>query len=36
MDKIEKAISLSETRYCGVTAMLEKVAKMEHEIIIEE
>lgn len=36
MDKIEKAITLSETRYCGVTAMLEKVAKMEHEIIIEE
>ncbi len=36
MDKLKKAVNLSETRYCGVTAMLEKVAKMETEIIIEE
>ncbi len=36
MDKIEKAISLSEERYCGVTEMLRHVAKMKHNIIIED
>ena len=35
MDKLEKAINLSQDRYCGVTAMLNKVAEMSHEIIIE-
>ncbi len=36
MDKLEKAINLSQDRYCGVTAMLDKVAEMSHEIIIED
>ena len=36
MDKLEKAINLSQERYCGVTAMLNKVAAISHEIIIED
>lgn len=36
MEKLEKAVNLSQDRYCGVTAMLEKVAKIEHKIIIED
>ncbi len=35
MEKLEKAVSLSQDRYCGVTAMLDKVAKIEHKIIVE-
>ncbi len=35
MEKIEKAVTLSQERYCGVTAMLKKAAKIEHKIIIE-
>ena len=34
MQKLEKAINLSQDRYCGVTAMLIKVAQMTHEIRI--
>jgi putative redox protein len=34
LDKLEKAINLSQERYCGVTAMLEKVAEITHEIKI--
>lgn len=33
---VEKAIRLSNTRYCGVTANYEKAFPIEHEIIIEE
>lgn len=36
MDKIEKAVSLSQERYCGVTAMLNKAAKIEHRIVVED
>ncbi|RLD66971.1 MAG: OsmC family peroxiredoxin [Bacteroidetes bacterium] len=36
MEKLEKAINLSQDRYCGVTAMLDKVAEMTHEIRIED
>jgi putative redox protein len=36
MEKLEKAVNLSQERYCGVTAMLEKAAKIEHKIIIKE
>lgn len=36
LDKIEKAVNLSQERYCGVTAMLSKAAKIEHEIIVED
>lgn len=35
IDKIEKAVKLSQEKYCGVTAMLEKAAKIEHKIIVE-
>jgi len=36
MDKLKKAVNLSQERYCGVTAMLEKAAKIEHKIVVEE
>ncbi len=36
MEKLEKAVNLSQDRYCGVTAMLDKAAKIEHKIIIKE
>ena len=36
MDKLEKAVSLSQDRYCGVNAMLSKAATITHEIVIEE
>lgn len=34
LSKIEKAVNLSQDRYCGVSDMLGKAAKMTHEIII--
>jgi putative redox protein len=34
MDKLEKAIHLSQERYCGVTTMLNKAAKITHEIVV--
>ena len=34
MDKLNKAISLSEERYCGVRAIYKKVIKMSSEIRI--
>jgi len=36
MDKLEKAVDLSQNRYCGVTAMLDKAAKIEHKIVVSE
>jgi putative redox protein len=35
IDKIEKAILLSQEKYCGVSVMLRKVAEITHEIVIE-
>lgn len=35
MAKLEKAVTLSQDRYCGVTAMLDKAADITHEIIVE-
>ena len=35
-DKVEKAVQLSQERYCGVSAMLQKAAPVDYEIIIEE
>jgi putative redox protein len=35
MDKLEKAVSLSQERYCGVSEMLRKAATITHEILIE-
>ena len=34
--KLEKAVNLSQDRYCGVNAMLSKAAKVTNEIVIEE
>ena len=31
--KMEKAVKLSEEKYCGVNAMFRKFAKVEHEIV---
>ncbi|RPI46705.1 MAG: OsmC family peroxiredoxin [Bacteroidetes bacterium] len=33
---VEKAVELSTTKYCGVSATLEKAVSLSHEIIIEE
>ena len=33
---VEKAVNLSSTRYCGVSANYEKAFPITHEIIIEE
>jgi putative redox protein len=35
LEKLEKAVLLSQEKYCGVTAMLEKASKIHHKIIIE-
>lgn len=34
MDKVEKAVSLSEDRYCGVSAVYKEVMEITSEIII--
>lgn len=34
--KLQKAIELSQEKYCGVTAMLRNSVKISYEIIIEE
>jgi len=36
MDKLEKAVKLSEDKYCGVTALYKKAIEMETEILVEE
>ena len=36
LDKLEKAVQLSETKYCGVTAVYKKAMEMETEIRIVE
>ena len=33
---VERAVELSETKYCPAQAMLDKVAEISHQIIIEE
>ena len=35
MEKLEKAVNLSQERYCGVSAMLTKAAEITHEIVVE-
>lgn len=35
MDKLEKAINLSQDRYCGVSASYRKVMELSHEIRIK-
>ncbi|SDC86791.1 putative redox protein [Williamwhitmania taraxaci] len=36
MDKLTKAVELSEERYCGVNAMFKKAMKMSYEIRVVE
>ncbi len=36
MAKLEKAVNLSQERYCGVSAMLQKAAEITHEIIVNQ
>lgn len=36
IEKLEKAVNLSQERYCGVNFMLGKAAEISHEIIIED
>ncbi len=36
MDKLEKAVHLSETKYCGVTAVYRKAMELETEIRVVE
>ncbi len=36
MDKLEKAVSLSQERYCGVTEMLRHSSKIQHHITVED
>ncbi len=34
VDKIKKAVNLSEERYCGVSAMLKKASEIETKILV--
>ena len=34
--KVEKAVELSQEKYCGVAAMLKMAAPIDYEIVIEE
>jgi len=36
LEKLEKAVNLSQDRYCGVSEMLKRAAKITHEIVIED
>jgi putative redox protein len=33
--KIEKAVTLSKTKYCGVSAMLAKASNVTFEVVLE-
>ncbi len=35
-DKLEKAVNLSQEKYCGVSHMLAKAAEITHEIEVQE
>lgn len=34
-DKVEKAVKLSQDKYCGVSAMMKKAVPVEYKIVIE-
>ncbi|HWS01422.1 MAG TPA: OsmC family protein, partial [Prolixibacteraceae bacterium] len=36
MEKLEKAVSLSDERYCGVSATLKKGIPVTHSIVVHE
>ena len=35
-DAVERAVELSETKYCGAQAMLDKSAEISHKIVINQ
>lgn len=35
-EKLEKAVNLSQERYCGVAAMLRKSSELSYEVIIQD
>lgn len=35
-EAVERAVELSETKYCGAQAMLNKTAEITHKIVLEE
>lgn len=35
MDKLQRAVGLSQDKYCGVSAMLMKACPVTHEIVVE-
>lgn len=35
LDKLERAVQLSQERYCGVSAMLAQACPITHEILVE-
>ena len=35
MEKLERAVQLSQERYCGVSAMLARACPVTHEILVE-
>ena len=35
-DAVERAVELSETKYCGAQAMLKETAEISHEIVIHQ
>ena len=36
LDKLQRAVNLSQEKYCGVSAMLGKACPITHEIVITE
>jgi putative redox protein len=36
LEKLEKAVSLSDERYCGVSATLKKGIPVTHSIVVHE
>lgn len=36
MDKLEKAVNLSQERYCGVSFLYNKVMEFTHEIVVND
>lgn len=36
LQAVERAVELSETKYCGAQAMLGKTAEITHKIVLEE
>ena len=36
LEKLERAVSLSQERYCGVSAMLQKAAPVTYEVVVKD